>query len=213
MKLYFLLLSLFSLIPSKSAYCCHGIKRAKIELNDQIKEEFPEILDIKSIAAHENLTETLEDMLQVLNGDFQHPSEVLLTLDYVHAISTYVTNDDVEIDHVIPVVSVTNSLAVLLPHPPYESASELSLRELLPLESFTRKLARRYLKLLRDQGEDKQVRVVPIGKVKAFDEERHPKYYETRDEPYSVVLGVLARRQGTKQFYGIAGLLVRFEEI
>ncbi|KAI1711762.1 hypothetical protein Ddc_12775 [Ditylenchus destructor] len=209
MKFYLFLLSLFVIIPLANTYgCCHGIKRAKIELNERIKEEFPEILDIKTTAAHENLEETVGDILELLDGDFQHPSEVLLTLDNVHAISTNVTKIDEP-----PITSVPNSLAVLLPHPPYESASELSFRETVALKAFMKTLAQRYVTLLRDQGEDKEVRVVPIGKVKAYDEKRYPHYYETRDEPYSALLGVLGRRQGTDQFYGIAGLLVRFEEI
>ncbi|KAI1714773.1 sodium:dicarboxylate symporter family domain-containing protein [Ditylenchus destructor] len=141
----------------------------------------------------------------VLNDEVKYPLNHLLILN--RAPSVTVLNG--QLGERVTQKTIDN-LTSLLPSANYEQAGDLSATELDPLTRFTEELALTYARIFNEQfHEEKEVRVVPITKLKAYDEDRQH-YFKTQDKPYSVVLGVFGRRKGSSEkLKGIAGVLAR----
>ncbi|KAI1702340.1 hypothetical protein DdX_15522 [Ditylenchus destructor] len=183
MKYYSTLLILAIFSPA-SAFYIHNRTLEKERLNAKIKEEFPEILAITSPGGHDNLHETLDEILELPLKDFSRNQ--LLILDHLKG---YVVHNKHSQD------LESNLLAPLLPPPEYEQAGEID--DPSKIYNFMGELADRYVELLKEEGEDKVIHVVPIAKVK--------------DESI-IFFGVLGKRKGTaNNLTGIAGLVARIK--
>ncbi|KAI1702341.1 hypothetical protein DdX_15523 [Ditylenchus destructor] len=200
MSYYFILLIL-ALISLANAYYGPGHRNTpeKEILNAKIKEEFPEILAITSPGGHDNLRETLGDMFEGIPL-FQFPYNnlhILHALDGVVVLSTEQRRTEFRRIGRIP-----NLLAPLLPSPEYEQAGEID--DPSKIYNFMGELAERYVELLKEEGENKEIHVVPIAMVKDV-----PYKYKSRS---IIFFGVLGKRSGsTNNLTGIAGLVAKIK--
>ncbi|KAI1702873.1 hypothetical protein Ddc_16806 [Ditylenchus destructor] len=93
----------------------------------------------------------------------------------------------------------SNLLTPLLPPPEYKQAGEIAHRE--NIYDFMVDLANRYVDLLKEEGEIKQIHVVPIAKV--------PNESNLDTSRPIILFGVLGKRKGSDNLIGMAGLIVK----
>ncbi|KAI1699245.1 hypothetical protein DdX_17451 [Ditylenchus destructor] len=208
MKFYlsaFLLFSTFLL--TQEWFPSHIITPEKEELNLRIKLEYTEIKRVVSIGGHENLEETLDGVLKVLDGDVSK----LLVFKDLDAVSAAAGSEP---------YFVRNELAPLLKklHPNIGTVDQLPKRELKQLYDFAGDLAQTYVRFFKDDfGEEKEVQVVPIAKLKdegiSLEDGPLP---PTSNKAFQILFGVLGRRTSgnvSGKLKGFAGLVVRFENL
>ncbi|KAI1700981.1 hypothetical protein Ddc_17845 [Ditylenchus destructor] len=166
----------------------HLLTLDTIILNGQIKKEFSEIVRIKNIPEHEDFNKTLDEILTVVKEDDQ-----LRRLNPEDAVLIYEPKFSEGYEN--------NPLARLLTSRILEPADDIPSDEMVRLHSFMWKLASRYYQLLKDEfHEEKEVHVVPIGKLK--------------NEPNTFLLGVIGmQKKPSSDGYlkGIAGIVVNLE--
>ncbi|KAI1702871.1 hypothetical protein Ddc_16804 [Ditylenchus destructor] len=189
MKYYFTLLTLAIFSFSNAFWRGHKNTPEKEILNAKIKKEFPEILAISSPGNHNDLREVLDDIFEEL----PLPLNKLLILDGIEGFVVRNQKDQgLEL----------NLLAPLLPPPKYEQAGEV--RDPENIYDFMAELANRYVDLLKKEGEDKEIHVVPIAKVKVV-----PSLAKSRP---IILFGVLGKRKGSENnLTGIAGLVAQIK--
>ncbi|KAI1701805.1 hypothetical protein Ddc_17454 [Ditylenchus destructor] len=175
-------------IQLANAWWNHVVTPEDEKLNQEIKAELPEVLEVKAIAGHHNLNETLDDIVAILD----QPLEQLLLLDHVNGI---VLAPDQSRPKNTP-----NSLVPLLSGK-VENAGDLPKTEARRLDEIMNSLAQRYAKKMKEVYTwwDKPIYVVPVGKL-------------IGDNGHSVLIGVLGERKDGS-LCGIAALLVRFGEL
>ncbi|KAI1694674.1 hypothetical protein Ddc_21912 [Ditylenchus destructor] len=206
MKFYLSAFLLFSAFVLTEEWYPSGlaISPEKAELNLKIKAENGKIKRIVSVLGHVNMQETLDDILKVLDGDVGQ----LLVFENVDAVSAAGGRDP---------YNFQNLLAPLLKklHPNIGTIDRLPRRELEQLYGFAKNLAQSYVRHFKeDFGEEKEVQVVPIAKLKADDSLEDGPLPPTGDGSFEVLLGVLGRRiSGSGELKGFAGLIVRFENL
>ncbi|KAI1698926.1 hypothetical protein Ddc_18845 [Ditylenchus destructor] len=180
-------------IQFTSAWYNHVVTPEDEELNREIKAEFPEVQAIKPVAGHQDLNETVYDMVALLSDEEVNlPVDLLLTLERVSGVVLAHNQSNPE--------NTANSLAPLLTDR-LGSAGELTNGEDISLNVIAIRLAERYLeKMLKAYPWwFKPIYVVPIGKLKTSSE-----------YTLNVLVGVLGeRKDGT--LCGIAALLLRLE--
>ncbi|KAI1706313.1 hypothetical protein Ddc_15356 [Ditylenchus destructor] len=201
----FLLLSAFALCEGWHGPG-HRIDSGKEELNFLVKNENPEIQRIISIPNHDNLSETLYDILRV--SDDPH---TLYQLEYLdkNAVSAAVGRGLLYYD---------NPLSPLYPNW-VKTLGDLSQGEFNRLYGFIEELAKSYVQHLKeDYGEEKEIQVVPIAKLHwipiAKLDENEPLHPAKKNDRLLVLLGVLGRRVSdgdSGKLNGFAGLTVLIE--
>ncbi|KAI1702870.1 hypothetical protein Ddc_16803 [Ditylenchus destructor] len=181
----------------------HNRTPEKERLNAKIKKEFPEVLAITSPDSHNNLRETLDDIFEGLSTYI--PADVSFKMLILNEVKGYVLYKDGN----DPLLELKpNILAPLLPPPRYEQAGQhhqANIKIMTDIYDVMFNLARRYQDLLKEQGEDKEIHVVPIAQVE--DEGN-----EDLHKPLEVYLGVLGKRSGSSNnLTGIAGIIVQIK--
>ncbi|KAI1706852.1 hypothetical protein Ddc_15119 [Ditylenchus destructor] len=180
-------------IQITSAWYNHVVTPEDEELNREIKAEFPEVQAIKPVAGHQDLNETVSDIVALLSDkEVNLAVDLLLTLERFNGVVLAPNQSHPE--------KTANSLALLLPEN-LGSAGYLPKGEDSSLNEIAIRLAERYLEKMVKVYPwwFKPIYVVPIGKLKTSSE-----------YTLNVLVGVLGeRKDGT--LCGIAALLLRLE--
>ncbi|KAI1717618.1 hypothetical protein Ddc_09775 [Ditylenchus destructor] len=187
-----ILFSVFITFPLANAFFKHLSPSDKAILNDKIRDRLPEIVNVECIVEHDNLDETLDGFLKLLEDDSLYPLSLFHIFDSVYSIAAH----DSEATRV-----AENPLANLLPPPSGEYLSPRKLRHLYP---FMQKLALSYVQILKqDFQEEKEIHVIPIGWRE-----------ELEGGSLKVLFGVLGKRKGSRNnLKSIARVLADFQQI
>ncbi|KAI1702875.1 hypothetical protein Ddc_16808 [Ditylenchus destructor] len=206
MKYYFTLLIL-AVVPLANAFSGPGRNNTaeKERLNAKILKEFPKILSIISPkddlynakSPIDGLVATVDNILEDLYQEGSFPGnydEVLLVLDRTFGVVLY---DKGYMD------SEPNLLAPFLFPPKYTQAGYTNIPE--TIDKFMVELAERYFDLFKEDGEEKEIHVVPIAKVK-------DELNDFKSGPV-IVFGVLGRKKSAcaDRLLGIAGITAHIE--
>ncbi|KAI1702342.1 hypothetical protein DdX_15524 [Ditylenchus destructor] len=196
MNYYFVFLILAG-VSSVSAYYGpgHNRTREKQRLNAKIKENFPEILAFTSPGSHYDLNKTLDDILKGFRPQLDvFPFYKLLVLDRLNGFVVRSKGDQ---------GLESNLLTPLLPPPKYEQAGEIGDQD--NIYDLMGDLANRYVDLLEEEGEIKEIHVVPIAEVEDGLDHGH------QLRPV-ILFGVLGKQRGSaNNLVGMAGLIARIK--
>ncbi|KAI1702869.1 hypothetical protein Ddc_16802 [Ditylenchus destructor] len=151
MKYYFSLLILAIFSFSNALWSTIGQQKVIKKIIDEFRTDEFHVLGISCIFS-KDLPKIVDEIFERLPE--RGPPTNLLILDRVKGI-VFRSQSDQDLE--------SNLLTPLLPPPKYEQAGEIAVENIY---RFIGKLANRYVDLLKEEGEDKEIHVVPVAKVK-----------------------------------------------